>query len=774
MINYRVLEQFETTNERLREVLSAEMPSEARKATMLKKLGQSEFDKEMRRIKRDIANREKFEKQIQGMTEEHILCSLKNHHRYSAIDIAWDSCPINKRILPLMLYAQGRIDTAQAEKSLQALPDGQTYVKKGATGTYIDLPKFTEVNVNLIRSVVTRRVAAQAVKYDKLWPHFKYESRDQTQVGKLRADMTSQRMDIMADQYGYRHTNTQSTRDMLLYTKSIAFPRASWERDVQIEINPSVQEVPGEKLPVRTRVVREGIAWVNPHPSRVFYDNNYPITTLNTDTGCEYVGFWDVARWGDIAADAQYFNRKSVSFSADSASWFASYAGYFSQYYKEVVSPIPPQADSSVANDAKANVGIYNASLEHTSVFFTHLWRKIIPQEWGIGKYPHPVWVHLKVAGDNTVIYADICPSSPAAVFEHNANDNRQSNISLAEELMPYQDQLTNLFSTFLEIVKADLFSVGVLNTDVFPDTPEGRAVRDDFKKIMAGEKFYTQTQVLEISFEKLRQLNINPGDVFKVVRSHPNTALNNVLEAITTTIAMAERNQVMSQHEQGQVAPHEISATESVQLAGSTETIFSFISNSIDEGRAAMKRICYESMIAKGSDDVTLYVTSRYPKSVIEKAGFVIKEDDGEMVNGWLSVMGKKMSLVHDYIFTSRDGGDRASNSAAANTLVQLLTPFVTSNPAAQSAILSAMGKEKLFELMNEIFRLADAGVSLRLETKPGEDDEIMPDESQQVISLIQNLANQLRQVVGDVQQLKQIAGVQTQGAPPMQPEPT
>jgi hypothetical protein len=779
MIDFAVLNEYGTTNERLREVLAAEPMDERRKAALASKLSPSDFDAKLQAIDKDVGNRKRFEDQLKDILQEQIVWGLRNHHRYSAVDLSWDSSPINKRVLPLMLYAQGRIDTTAAEKSLRALPDGATYLKKNEAGqTVVDLPKFTEVNVNLCRSVLTRRVAAQAVKYDKLWPFFKYEPRSQTQVGKLRADLVGQRMDIMADQYGYRRQMTQAIRKMLLYAECVVFPRASWERDVQIETDPTIapEFTQGtNKLPKRTRVVREGLSWVSPHPSRLIFDNKYPLASLNTDTGCEYVGFWDVARWGDIHNNPVYFNRKSVQFSADTASWFTNYANYFAQYYDKVTPPQLPSDTQPGLNDRVNNVGVYTGSMESHSVFFTHLWKKIIPQEWGVGRYPHPVWVHLKVAGNGTVVYADICPSSPCAVFSYNTNDDRLANISMMEELMPYQDQITNLFSQFLAIAKADLFSVAVLNTDIFPDTDEGRKVRDEFRRCMTGQNFYEQTQILEVGFEKLKQLGIDPTKVFTVVRSHPNTALSSVLEAITSTINMAERNQVMSQHEQGQVAPHEISATESNQLAGSTETIYSFISTAIDEGRAAMKRICYESLMSRGSDDVVLTAASRYPDSVIQEAGFQVVDTDNDEPLGYFTIMGAKQGLRHDFIFTSRDGGDRVSNQQGATALIQMFQSIGSLDQNVQHSIFDAMGKQKVFEIMNSVFRMADAGVDLKLEVRPGESDSLMIENDQQVMGIIQQLGQAVKQNTQDLAQLKQAAGMPSapppQGGPPMMP---
>lgn len=767
MIDFRVLSKFRTTNERIREFFTVKPASPEQLATM--------SAEDQAKLELDIKRRRNFEELLAGWMSEAVVYSLKNSSMLQAVDIAWDSTPINKFIVPLMQYAQGRIDTARAVKSLRDLPDGATYIKKDDKGVEtVDLPRFFEVNINLIRSVITRRVAAQTVKYNQLWPFFKYEPRDQTQVGKLRADMVSQRMDIMADGYDYRHFQTQVTRDMFLYAKSVAFPRCSWEQDKTITMNDN-----GE---METQIYKEGICWVNPHPSRVFYDNSCALPSLNTDTGCEYVGFWDVARWRDIRDNPNYFNRDRVTYSAESVGWFTAYSTYFSQYFMTVKLPEVPlqNTDTTAMNDRKNNVGLYApAGMGDVAVFLSHFWIKVKPRDWGWGDYPYPIWVHLKVAGDCTVIYADIMPSSPAAVASFNEHDGRLNNISLAHELMPYQDQLTNLFSQLLECCKSDLFSVGVLNRDVFPDTDEGRRAFNQFEAALRGKNYYATMVLLEASFSKLKDLGIavTAENIFKVVRSAPNTAITALFESISRVIAMADRLQVMSPHEQGQAASHEISATESNAISGSTDTIYNYISESLDEFRSAQKRILFESLIACGSDKVRLPVSRRYPDSVLKAAGFETATEDEDNTDGPIGfrvALGSKSKLVHDYIFTSRDGGSRSANASSATVLVQMLQAIGSLNPSAQNAILSAMGKEKLFETINTIFRLADAGVDMKLDVKPGDSDELMVEDEQQVMQLIQRLSQAVAQNTKDIQQLTGgMPQMQQPQPPPTEPQP-
>ncbi len=772
MIDYDILEECGTTQDRLRQFFTAQMPSEKKQRSMTAK--------ELKDLEREIKKRKEYESRIGSWLQEAIVFSLANHHRYSAVDCAWDSTPINQAILPLMLYAQGRIDFRACSGALKNLPEGQKYVKKNDLGQVqtINLPKFYECNINLIRSVITRRGASQSNKYNNLYPHWKYEPRSKSQVGKLRAEMTSERMDIMADQFDYRNFEEQVRRDVMMYGHSVAFPRCAWEKEVQWEKAPIADEFSRTgtttgKIPKRDRIVKEGVCFSNPHAGRLIWDNNYPLSSLNCDIGCEWIGFWDVARYGDVADNPSFFNRKAVAYSADTAGWFTAYSTFFNQYYDRITPPQIP-VDPTGRNDRKQMVGLYTGEMRDAGTFQTHLYVKEIPKTWGWGTYPFPVWVHLVVAGDSTVMFAEIMPSTPAAVFSFNENDGRLVNISLAHELMSYQDQLTNLFSQFLETLKADLFSVAVLNEDIFPDTDDGRKVKAEFKQVMSGNSFYATTQVLMASFAKLQQLGIpmTADNIFKIVRSPPNTKLTDIFKSIMVVVQMAERLVWMSPAEQGQAAPHEVTAREVGEMAGTTDEMRNYFSDACDRGRAAMKRICFESWMAKGSDDVELAVINRYPKSIVEKAGFTVKDEDcdGDIEGSRATTLiGNKRNVQHDYIFTTRDGSERAADTKAATVLVELLGRLGGMVPEAQRAIFGSMGKEKLFEIINEIFRMADASLDLKLDLKPGEEDTLLLEDDEQVMGLIQRLGAAVEQNTKDLATLQQqIAQFLQQQIPP------
>ena len=764
MLDYDILKQCGTTNERLREILTATMPG-ARAAAKLDR-------KQLKRIEKDIRTRQEIEALALSRLTEHVVFSLSNHHLYSAVDLAWDSTPIHKTIIPLMLYAQQRIDISAALKSLGDLPSGDKYIQKNDQGqaVAIHIPKFCETNVNLVRSIITRRTAAQHNKYAGLFPWFKYESRSTGLVGKLRADAVSQKADETCDHYGWRHTQEQITRDLFLYGHVVSFPRAAWEREVAWVKDGVAPEFGSGAFRKKARVVKEGISWVVPHPTRLFWDNHYPLATLNSDSGCEYVGFWDVERYGDLDRNPAYFNRNCIAYGT-SSTWLIGNDTYFQQYFDRISVPQQSQ-DPTAANDRQNNVGVYSSELRDASVFTAHYYWKIKPREYDLGTYPYPIWIHLKVAGDGTVIFAEIMPSSPAAVFPFNESDNRLVNISVAHELMSYQDQLTNLFSQLLEVAKADLFSVAVLNEDIFPNTDEGQKVKEQFKRVMAGKEFYATTQVLVASFSQLQELGISPtpDNIFKIVRSSPNTQITALFNAIAQLIAMAERLMNLSPQEQGQPAPREITAEETRLIGGTTESVYSFISSALDEGRAAQKRIYFESLVACGSSTLFVPIVNRYPREIVERAGFrILDEDTGEVFaqgQGEYNLAGPRECLVHDYIFTTRDGGDRSPDTQAAEVLGKLLQGLGQMQPALAQAVFSAMGKQKLFMILNEIFRRSGAGLDVVFELKPGEDDALMLSDDEQLMGLVNQLAAMVKQNSLDVQALAR--GHQPASAPP------
>ena len=100
---------------------------------------------------------------VRSRVHEGIYHSCKNHSLYLSVDLAWDSLPINKFTIPLLQYAQGKINIQQCEQKLEGIDPElkDKFVEYDDEGDVkdINLMRLYEVSVSLIRSYVTRRVA---------------------------------------------------------------------------------------------------------------------------------------------------------------------------------------------------------------------------------------------------------------------------------------------------------------------------------------------------------------------------------------------------------------------------------------------------------------------------------------------------------------------------------------------------------------------------------------------------------------------------------------
>jgi len=740
MIDFDILRKYGSTKERIKEVFTCVDPTNT-----------SAYEA-----------RKDFEERISSRIDDGQRRNLAAYQLYAAADLAWDSAPILKENVPLMLYAQKKIKLDSCASQLESLGCADKFVVKDEAGTIkdINLPRLYEVSVNLVRSYLTRRVAAQATRFTNLYPQFKYEPRSTSLVGKLRGDALSQRIEMIVDQYGYRHLQTQAIRDMFLYSRAILFPACSWETQKQFvcrEVEPGLE---GDEVLVESKITKEGVPYVLPHQSRVFWDTAYPMSSLNTDTGATYCGFWDVRKFRDIAYDPAYFNRKAISFSDRGAGLYNNYAAYFGIYYADVAIKfpnIPPPDDGAFGlaeqNDRKSMSGLYSENESDSSVLVTEYFEKVIPKDAGLGSYPYEVWLRLVVASDKTVIYGEFLPSIPAVYFGYNENDSRQNNISLAHELMPFQDQISNLLSQMLMTAKTDLLKLVMLDIDMLDDKH-----RAALEKTLASKDYYVHPILVEYSGTKARNMGQAPNPI-SIQSIKTESTITEHFRAISNLLSIVERMMVLSPQELGQPAPREISATEVTEIAASTNTVYSFIADAIDEGRAAWKKQLYESLIALGGETIQVPVINRYTEETIKAAKFELVTEQGaedaDPIPKELEVRGTKKALIHEYIFSSRDGAERSSNQQAAQTLTQLVGQLFS-----MPELVQAIGKKRIYEMLNEIFRLSGSGYDLKLELEDGEDTQIgpSPDQIQQLAQAVQQMAQQVNQ---QGQQLEQVIQV-------------
>lgn len=766
MLDYSILEAHGVTTARLREIFTAEASQEPSTPPR----GESKEDKKIRiarekKLANDINIRERFRKRLQTRIEEGVVQGLMHWKKFAAVDLAWDTSMISGLTLPLQLYAQNKISVERAKSLLgicdnQPLPPGtENYVSKDEAGKYqVDIPRFVETHVNLVRSIITRRHGAQKVKFGELWPYYKYEARSTGLVAKCRADVLSQRADMMADQFGYRHHESQVMLDGFLYAQILDVVTSRWVVEKQWR----KKDINGAATTdnIETVITKEGVDWFNPRPTHVFWDNSAPLCSLNTDTGCSYFGFWDVGRFSQIDNDPLYYNKERVGWTGKfwgQGGIYSSNTEYFSHYQYQILSPGTGEQDPAMANDRKASLGFYCSSKQDSSVLYANYFEKLIPKAEGIGEYPYPVWVRFVVTSDATVIFSEVMPSTPAAVLGMNVRDSRQMNLSMAMNLMTYQDQMTNLTTHLMLLCQIQLFKAIGINKDLVDE--------NQLKEITAqlkGRNWCSDPLIFAYSLAKLQEIGIKPSDAITIAETNQGATISSILEAMLKLVQFVEKMEALSPNEQGQPAPREISATEVTEISNTTSSVYSSISADVDEYRSAKKRIVYESTVACHEGQIVCPVKDRYTDKTIEAAGFTKKEGEDEDYQGdakQRTVIGTRFSLIHDYIFTTRDGAERPVNTQAANTLVQLIGQVLSTPQIAQ-----ACGKSKLYELFNEVFRLSGAGVDLNLQMKEGEDDTLGPDEMAQMKDTLDQMTPMIQQLAGHVQKNSQDLAQQDQ----------
>ena len=720
MVNLEILKKYGCTTERLREIFTA-------------KEDQSDYQ---------IRNH--FEDLIQSRILEGVRSSIDHAKLYMSVDMAWDSLPINKSTIPLLQYAQGKISIEDCHDKLEDLDIANKFCEYDDEGQLksVNALRLYEVSINLIRSYVTRRVAAQVHRFSNLYPYYKYEPRSTALVDKLRGDILSQRVEMMVDQFGYRHQFEQIIRQMFMYGHSVAFPKTSWTEEVQWRM--TTDEITGEEI-MESEVEKSGVKFQTPHPTRVVYDGTKPLHDINNNHGPEWIGFWDIVKYGDIYNNPSSWNTEDVSVTNSLSSLYQAHSDFFGYYFKDDL-VFPKVNDTySMRNDRTAQVGLYAAEDVDKGMFVTQMCMKVNPKRDGLGDYPHDVWLKFTVASDQTVVYAEYLPSLPAIYGGINENDDRMANNSVAHEIMPFQDQLTNILSSMLEHMKMSMFKIFAIDQDALDDD-----VKEYIKNALAEDTFYAKPKALFYSGQKAADLGINSKDFIKVVdvQKELSAGVNQSIQAILQLLNLVERMLILSPQELGQPAPREISATEVSEIANTTNSIYSFISEGVDDMRSAMKKVLYEHLVTCSTDEFVVPVRGRYSEKIIREAGFEVETSGEEMLTS-RNIIGSPKNLIYEYLFGQRDGAERARDTQSAQVLGQLVMQVLQVPDMAQ-----ALGRDRTFNMFNEIFRLSGAH-DLKLET-----DEMDKEQELQNVGndqFISKLKEQWPQVVEAIQGIMQ-----------------
>tara|TARA_R100001463_G_scaffold68486_1_gene121950 strand:- start:5121 stop:7397 length:2277 start_codon:yes stop_codon:yes gene_type:complete len=677
---------------------------------------------------------------IRDRVDDGLQWCIKNHKIYHALDLAWDA-PF-KQVSPTLANSILNKDLDD-ETVTNAVNDwGLTSMleevedSKG-TKKALNIPVFFNVFVPIVRSYVTIRWA-RMYNDRRQYPLFKYEMGKHTTVNKLREEIITDRVQAITNSYGYNEVLKQSIFQMLHYGWCMQFPQEEWHSEKQVSINSDGEE--------KERYVREGIRYHMPHPSRTFFDQAHRPTTFNTDSGCSFAGYWRIMRYGDIRTNKMFWNTDKINYGKTSDLLQSA------KTYLELVSPCTMEFPSSsrgvgLLDREKELDRYYSKAEDDKAVLITEYFEKIIPSEYGLGDYDHPVWFRFCLANDDTVLHAAPIPYCPVVYYAYDPDEGRSINASLSMEIVPFQDQIGNLLTQYLLSVKQNLANITFVDTD--------QVSGDVISKLQNwGEKLFRTLNFLPFSSRQQKFAQTDVREAFNSVR-FTSLDTNGIVGAMRQVIDMLERLLVISAQEIAQVASHEQTAEEVRTIASTTTTRLAFTATGVDDAMNAWKEQLYKGLMAYGEDEVYATINSQNTVDALNELGFTVTEKDDDR-SGSVRVKGQKTALDLESIGSYRDALDRVSDSAMANALSQLYQVII-GDPEVRQTI----GIDQVLDVINQMGNMMGLPKDFKLQ-KVSEGGEQQQEQMVQIAEQIK--ASIMEEVSGTIQPLAENTQQNTQ----------
>jgi hypothetical protein len=610
-------------------------------------------------------------------------------------------------------------------------PDGTAVCgKDGKPMMKLDLPTFFHVYVPLV-------AAYSKIRWAKLWndrdiyPLYKYEPTTLTTKNRLRCEMVTKRVQRMAQEMGYREDERQSIWQALKYGSCLNFPAEDYYREHQSYLEGGKE--------VR-KIVKEGVRWEIPHPSRVFYDMNHRISTANTDTGIEYAGYWNVVRYRDVINNKNFWNTDNVQYRY--GNWVQNKYAIYRELYP-CAGRFPAMGSSSVGTNERDRLNEAHKYTHHhldEGVTLVPFFHRLVPSEWGLGDYDDPIWMRFLYAGSHTVIHAAPFAYTPVVAYLYDYDLLTSRGTSLGLELMPFQDHVSNLLSQYILTVKQNLERTVFWNADLV-DQKYVETIRN------LGEKRYRGTTFIPYSKREFAWQQQSEKDAFSpVVWEKGNT--QELGNAMMTILGLMERIMGYSAQELGAPAAHEQSATEVQVVALNAGHRITFTGGFIDSGMRARKKVLYDAMMAYGDDEIMGEVADldEERRKSLEELGFQIEEEGGKETNA--GVRGPKTALRIDSFSSDRENVNRLPDQKIAATMIQTFQAIFANPVLAQAA-----GLKQLIDLFNQILVYSGAPIDFRLKVDPKAAEGGSPEErEQQQGQMLQQVQEQIAQMTAQM----------------------
>lgn len=673
-----------------------------------------------------------FIRQCADKVREGVRWNFENARLWWAIDRSYDTS-FYQTTFTLM---KGLIDGNRSEeKVLNLVKDfGLTHlltdVPCGCTTSScncvkkkkLDVAVFTSILVPAVMAYHTARTAKLFNDRD-VYPAFQYSPVRMTLANKLRADIITNRVQVVSDQYGYRSIRRQAIHNSTLYGQAIQFPEEAWHRCRQLDEEG------------KERVVREGIRYCLPHPSRTYYDLSHRPDTINSDSGCRFGGYWHTVRYGEIKGRKDVWNTDQITYGASDWTMTPGWRLYTELFPCTMAFPdISSMASGSGDLDREKQLYRYSTGKNDQAVTLTEHFQKFAPKEHGLGKYEYPLWHRVMMANDTTVLYVEPLCYSPMVYYGYDADGNRNIPCGMGLQILPYQDMLGNYFTQLLTSIKNNLKNCVFYNQEMVSE--------EDIKILRnLGDKWVTETSFIGASKREWGHMQNTAQDAFWQVK-FPQHNIVEIATAIRMLLDMLERVMGFSAQEVGQSQSHEISATETRVISEATNSRVAYTGGFIDDGFAAWGKQLYDGMMAYSDDTITaeLPIVDEQTRAAIEKLGFKI-EDEGVDGKTKAGISGPKSKLVMDGLVTLHRPTGQAGQDIA-NQLVAI-TQALIGNPV----LFDAIGVQQAVAWFNQIALYAglpsDFTIQVRRDYKGAEEQK------EEIKTQLQQLAQQIAEKV-------------------------
>ena len=689
---------------------------------------------------------------------------LKNSRSYYAIDRAYDVS--QHQISPTLV--QDLIDKNPGPKEVEQLArawgldkmlvrvdDLNPHLPANERGTnpkpgyLLQTQTFFKIWLPIMQSYVKMRWAKLFNDRD-VHPLYKYDNLHMGMADRAVAKVTTQRQQMSSSQMGHRMVERDSIQKMLLYGQAINMPREAWYQEKQ-------------KIDGKERIVKEGIRWEIPHPVRTFYDRSHPLYTINTDTGCEWYGYWNMVPFGSIIDNPNYWLPPEVKEQKELKKKKKGEKGpegwvfpvgwrtgdVFTNLYRHLYPctinfPMSKGVAGISENDRTKSAFCYTADTLDTGIDISVLFHKIIPSEWGLYPYDYPVWHRFIYAGGHHVLFCEPVFYSPGVAFLYDYDAERATNSSLGFELLPFQDQLGNLLTQQMLTVKKNLMRIVAVNTDIVGGDFQSRAVN-------GTENALRGLEIFEYSGMRLKDQGTDISQAFYSVPLQQQTTVE-IIAAINNIIGIMERALGYSAQEVGASASHQQSAAEVTILKGTASTRMDFTGSFVDDGIYARKKAHYYGLLHYSSDEFVVNVTELTPQAAeaLKSKGFEIEQD--KETRGLYSVKGKKSMLMFENLFSERDGQSRPSDQQTA-LMLQAFLDRLMANPQVGQALPIKF----VFKFFNGVAEYLGLPPELKLpediEQQNAEQQAAQQQQLQQIVAaIVAQPMEQLSKAIGDL----------------------